>query len=167
MSSITEPASTTAPQPVRTSSLLYIVSAVLGLIGFVITLVLLPAATSAVEQQLQGQSSSSGVDVHAIAVGSAIGAAVVGGLIAIAFAVLTIVFARKMRNGRNWARIVLLVFAALHVLGLLGLIAGTTPILSALLSVLVAVAAAVAAVLSFLPESSAWFRSVKAAQPVA
>jgi len=163
MTAITEPASTTAPQPVRTASLLYIVSAVLGLVGFAISLVLLPAATTAAEQALQSQGGAQGVDVHAIAVGTAIGAAVLGGLVAIAFAVLTIVFAAKMRKGRNWARIVLLVFAALHVLGLIGLIAGTTPVLSAVISLLVAITAAIAAILSFLPESSAWFRSVKSA----
>jgi hypothetical protein len=166
MTSITEPARTTAPQPVRTAYILYVVSAVLGLVGFAISLAFLPAATAAAEQQLQGQNTQ-GVDVHAIAVGTAIGAAVIGGIIAIAFAVLTIVFAAKMRKGRNWARIVLLVFAALHVLGLIGLVAGATPILSAVLSLLVAITAAIAAILSFLPESSAWFRSMKAAQPTA
>jgi hypothetical protein len=162
MTSTTQPTRAIAPRPVNTSYWLYVVSAVLGLISFIASLIALPAAVAAAEQQLKGSSSSNGVDVHAIAQGAAIGGAVFGGLVAIAYFVLTLVFAAKMRNGRNWARIVLLVFAVLHVLGLIGLVLGTTPVLPALLSVLVTLASTVAAVLSFLPESNAWFRALKA-----
>lgn len=161
MTSTTQPTTAIAPRPVNTSYWLYVASAVLGLVSFIASLIALPAAVAAAEQQLQS-SSSNGVDVHAIAQGAAIGGAVFGGLVAVAYFVLTLVFAAKMRNGRNWARIVLLVFAALHVVGLIGLVIGTTPVLPALLSVLVTLASAAAAVLSFLPESNAWFQSRKA-----
>lgn len=161
MTSIAEPKRTAAPRPVNAAYRLYVVSAVLGLVGFITSLILLPAAVTAAEQQLQGRSTN-GVDVHALALGAAITGAVIGGLIAVAFFVLTLVFAAKMRNGRNWARIVLLVFAALHLIGLLGLALGATPVLSTLLSVLVTVAGVIAAVLTFLPESNVWFRSLKA-----
>ena len=159
------PASTRAiaPRNVNTAYWLYVVSAVVGLIGFVLTLVLLPAAVTAVEQQYQGRDTG-GVDVHAVAVASATGTAIVGGLFAVAFFVLTLVFAAKMRAGRNWARIVLAVFAALHVVGLLSLALGSTPVVSALLSVVVAVLAAIAAILTFLRESNAWFQEQKAAR---
>ena len=160
MTSIAQPTRTAAPRQVQTAYRLYVASAVLGLIAFVVSLFLLPAAVAAAEQQLQGRTTN-GVDVHSIAVGGAIAGAVIGGLVAIAYFVLTLVFAAKMRRGRNWARIVLLVFAALHVLGLVGVATGATPVLTALLSVLVTVLSVIAAVLTFLPESSAWFRSMK------
>jgi hypothetical protein len=163
MTSIADSTRTTTPRPVNTAYWLYVVGAVLGLVGFVVSLILLPSVVSAAEHQFQAQDTK-GVDVHAVALGAAIGGAVFGGLIAVAFFVLTVVFAAKMRKGRNWARIVLLVFAVLHVLGLAGLATGNTSALSAVLSLLVAIASAVAAVLSFLPESNAWFR---AAKPVA
>jgi uncharacterized membrane protein YhaH (DUF805 family) len=160
MTSISDTTRTGAPRPVNTSYWLYVTSAVIGLVSFVISLILLPSVVSATEQRFEGQSTH-GVDVHAVALGAAIGGAVLGGLIAVAFFVLTLVFAAKMRNGRNWARIVLLVFAVLHVLGLLGLAAGNTPALSAVVSLVVTIAAVAAAILSFLPESNAWFRSTK------
>ena len=86
-----------------------------------------------------------------IATGAVIGGLVIGTLFAVAFTVLTIVCALKVRRGRDWARIVLAVFAALQVFGVLG----SSGI--GLVHFLVVIAALV---LSFLPASNAWFRSV-------
>jgi hypothetical protein len=155
MSSPQTPASApAAPSTVVWSYRLYLVGAVLALIGIVLTLVLLPAtldaAVRAVTRATEGQDTQ-GIDVAAVARGSAIAGVVIGVLLALAYSVLTFVFARKLRQGRNWARIVLLVFAVLQLGGIVSLYG---------LGFLQLVAFAVAAVLSFLPASNAWFRQV-------
>lgn len=153
----------TAPRQVSTAYRLYVASAIVALVGFVVSLFLVPAAIDAAVNQVQAQSSgTNGVDVRAVATGAAIGGLVFAGIIAVAFFVLTLVFAGKMRQGRNWARVVLAVFAGLHVLGLFALATGTTPVVSALLSVVVAVLSVAAAVLTFLREPNAWFQQQKA-----
>lgn len=154
-----------APSQVTTAYRLYVAAAIVALVGFIVSLFLVPAAIDLAVQQVQTQgTSTNGVDVRAIATGVVIGGMVFAGLIAVAFFVLTLVFARKMRQGRNWARIVLAVFAGLHVIGLFGLVAGTTPLVSALLTVVVAVLSVIAAVLTFLREPNAWFQQQKAAR---
>jgi predicted ferric reductase len=154
----TASATASAPGSVVWSYRLYLIGAVLGLIGTVLSLVLLPAAIDAAVQSanrsLQGRDTQ-GVDVEALARGAAIGAVVLGAVLSVIFSVLIIVFARKMLQGRNWARIVLLVFAVLQVFGVL-----STYGLGALHFLVVAVAA----VLSFLPVSNAWFREARTAR---
>ena len=122
MSSIDTPV-TAPPSSVTTAYWLYVVGAVLGLIGAVVVFVVLPSviaqATSATGQALQGQDTN-GVDVAGIATGAAIGSAVLSAAMTLVFSILTIVFARKMRQGRNWARIVLAVAAGLQIFGVLG-----------------------------------------------
>ena len=151
-------ASTTAsaPSTVVWSYRLYLIGAILGLIGLVLSLVLLPAtidtAVQSAKNSLQGRDTQ-GVDVEALARGTAIGATVLSVVLSVVFTVLIIVFARKLRQGRNWARIVLLVVAVLQLFGVLGGYG---------LGALHFLVMAAAAVLSFLPASNAWFRSQKA-----
>ena len=158
---MTSPATTAAPSTVVNAYRLYLVSAVLGLIGLVVSLVLLPeaiaVATREAQRQVQGQDTQ-GLDVPAIATAAAVGGVAIGGLFAVAFAVLTIVFARKLLRGRNWARIVLTVFAGLHLLGLLGLVGPGANVLVSVVSLLEIAASVVAAVLTYLPASAPWFR---------
>jgi hypothetical protein len=143
-----------APATVVWSYRLYLVGAVLAVIGIVLSLVLLPAAIDAAvrlaNQQLQGRDTQ-GLDVEAVARGTAIASAVFGVVLALVFAVLTFVFAGKLRQGRNWARIVLLIFAVLQVGGIISAYG------VGLLQFLVFIAAAI---LSFLPASNDWFRAV-------
>jgi hypothetical protein len=143
-----------APATVVWSYRLCLVGAVLAVIGIVLTLVLLPATLDAAvrvaTQATQGRNTQ-GIDVAAVARGSAIAGAVIGVVLALAYAVLTFVFAGKLRQGRNWARIVLLIFAILQLGGLLSLYG---------LGFLQAAVFIVAAILSFLPASNAWFRAV-------
>jgi len=144
-----------APSTVVWSYRLYLIGAVLGLIGLVLSLVLLPATIDAAVQsansQLQGRDTQ-GVDVEAFARGTAIGATVLSVVLSVVFAVLVIVFARKLRQGRNWARIVLLVIAVLQIFGALGTYG---------VGALHFLVMAAAAVLSFLPASNAWFSRAK------
>ena len=145
-----------APSTVVWSYRLYLIGAILGLIGLVLSLALLPATIDAAVQSandsLQGRNTQ-GVDVESLARGTAIGATVLSVVLSVVFSVLIIVFARKLRQGRNWARIVLLVVAVLQIFGVLG---------SYGLGALHFLVMAAAAVLSFLPASNAWFRSAKA-----
>lgn len=154
--STTDAPVTAAPQPVRISSVLYIVGAVLGLVGAVVLLVTLPAtmATSqdALNRSLQGRSTN-GVDVAGIANGAAVGGAIFSVVLTVVFSILTILFARKMLQGKNWARVVLIVFAALQVFGVLGSYGVGA------LHFLVVLAALI---LSVVPTSNAWFREIKA-----
>ena len=148
---------TPAPQTVRTSALLYLIGAVLGIIAAVVTLVTLPGVIDEARRQaeiaVQGQDTG-GVDVGGFAVGFAIAVTVLSVVVAVVLAVLTILFARRMRAGRNWARIVLAVFAGLQILGV------TAAFGAGALRFLVALAALI---LSFLPTSNAWFRQLRSA----
>lgn len=79
-------------------------------------------------------------------------------VVAAVIAALYAFFAFKMRAGRNWARIVLTVIAALDLLSLVsGRGAGTLGLIGAL-------AAIVGCVLSYLPNSGAYFSAVKASR---
>ena len=111
---------------------LYLVAPIVGLIlGLVNLGTNLPAASAT--------AASAGVGNGAVV------AAVVIGLVIVAFIVSDVFF----RRGANWARIVLTVLGALSILGVIGL--GAIPF----------VLYAIAIVLSWLPASNAWFRSVK------
>ncbi|MGW4485301.1 hypothetical protein ACWEOE_15865 [Amycolatopsis sp. NPDC004368] len=77
-------------------------------------------------------------------------ALVIGVVIAVVIALLYLLFAVKLRAGRNWARIVLTVLTALQVLSLLRSDGGTW------LSYVSAVAAVIGVVFSFLGDSNAY-----------
>lgn len=69
---------------------------------------------------------------------------------------LWIFFGVKMRAGRNWARIVLTVFAAISIVAnLVAAVTGPTPILSAL----GVVATAAVIVLMYRPAANPYFRA--------
>jgi hypothetical protein len=150
---------TPAPQAVTTSYWLYIVGGILGLIGAVIVGVLIPssiaAATSSTTQALQGQSAN-GVDVSGTVTAVAVVLAVLSIVLSLVFAVLMLVLAPRMRRGSNRARITLIVLAALQVFGLLG---------SYGVGALHFLVVLVALILSVLPASNAWFRSMKPTVP--
>jgi predicted secreted protein len=152
---------TAPPQPVIVSYWLYLVGAVLGLVGAIVLLVVLPstiaASSDATSKALQGQSTD-GVDVSSAVAGITIGTTVLSVVVTLVFSVLTIVFARKYRQGKNWARVVLAVFAGLQLFGIAGAFGVGA------LHFLVVIAALV---LSFLPSSNAWFRAVKPAPTTA
>ncbi|MBY0177560.1 MULTISPECIES: hypothetical protein [Curtobacterium] len=125
------------PTPVTVSFILWLVTVVLGIIRGVLGFI--------------GAGSSPQVQAQAEGQGAAIGAAVtIGAVFAIIIALVQLFIVFKMRDGRNWARIVLLVLAILQVLGIAAAfnIVGT-------IGVIVVI---IAAVLMFLPSSNAYFR---------
>jgi len=79
-------------------------------------------------------------------------------VVAVIFAALYLLFAFKLRAGRNWARIVLTIIAALALLSLLfGRAGSVTGYIGEL-------AAVIAAVLSYLPASNSYFTAAKASR---
>ncbi|WP_328610427.1 hypothetical protein OG943_15260 [Amycolatopsis sp. NBC_00345] len=76
-------------------------------------------------------------------------------VIAVIIALLYLLFAVKLRAGRNWARIVLTVLTALQVLSLLAGSGGSW------IGYLSCLAAVIGVVLSFLPESSAYITAAR------
>jgi hypothetical protein len=81
-------------------------------------------------------------------------------VISVIIAGLYLLFAFKLKAGRNWARIVLTVIAAIDLLSLVSIARqGGSPV-----SYIGALAAVVGCVLSYLPNSSAYFTAVKASR---
>lgn len=80
---------------------------------------------------------------------------VVGVVIAVVIALLRLLFAFKLRAGRNWARIVLTVLTALQVISLL---AGQSTVIGYVSTGL----AVLGVVLSFLPEANQYIAAAKA-----
>jgi hypothetical protein len=83
---------------------------------------------------------------------------VAAAVIAVIFAALYLLFAFKLKAGRNWARIVLTIIA---VLALLSLLFGGV---GSVLGYIGELAAVIAAVLSYLPVSNAYFTAAKASR---
>jgi hypothetical protein len=151
-----EPPATTPPQPVTTAYWLYLVGGVLGLIGAVIVGVLIPlsisSATAATSQALQSQSSSGSTVSTGFVIGVAVTVSVVSIVLSIGFAVAMFLLAPRMRRGSNRARIALWVLAALQIVGAFGSYGvGAVHFLVVLAALM----------LTALPVSNAWFRSMK------
>ena len=146
---MTFPGASARPSDVDLAFWLWIASTLVGLISFFIAL---PTMGEQVQRATQLQSGQQlPPDMMAFAQVFQIVTVVVGVALAVLFAV-------KMRAGRNWARIVITVFAAFRVLSVLlslSLMGGVEMILSivaALLSVAVVV-------LMFRPDAKAYFAS--------
>ncbi|MDT8915152.1 hypothetical protein [Amycolatopsis sp. PS_44_ISF1] len=153
----TEPAAAAAsPRPgtINGAFWAFIVSMLVGLVGGVLLFFTRGSITDAMRTS-NAQSATKLTDAQidqAVTIGI-----VAGAVVAIVFALLHLLFAFKLRAGRNWARIVLTVLTVLQVLSLLvgqGSIVGY----------LSAVVAVIGVVLSFLPESNRYFAAVKTAR---
>lgn len=149
-------APTRIPTTVNTAFWLYIASAVLSVIGGIVTVATASSNRAAIISQLQ----SSGTDLHGqnidtlatAAIGVAVGVSIVT---LIFWAIVFVLFAFFMRRGANWARIVLTV---LTVLSLANIIPGFP------FGLLQVIASIVAAILIWLRPSSAWFAAIKASK---
>ena len=136
---MTDPASRTTttttgarPGTVETAFWLYLIAPVIGLILSLLSI---------------GRVTSSAAASN-LPHGAVIAGVVIGIVINVIYLIAVIVIDTFFRRGANWARIVLTVLAALSVFGILGLGAITFVI------------GLVAIILSWLPASNAWFRSL-------
>jgi len=136
-SSPTTTTTTGRPGTVDGAFWLYLVAPIVGLVLGLVNLGTSVSAASAT-------AANAGVG-H----GAVVAAVVIGLVIDVVYLVAFIVIDVFFRRGANWARIVLTVLGALSIFGILGL--GAIPF----------ILYAVAIVLSWLPASNAWFRSLK------
>lgn len=127
------------PSTVTWSFIIWLITVLLGIVGSVIIFVL--AATGAA---LTGS-------------GALAGAVIVAGIIGIIIAIVELLIVFKMRDGRNWARIVLLILAILQVIGY-----ATQGGNNNAINWIGLVAVIVATVLMFLPASNDYFRGNRA-----
>lgn len=121
-------ASSGRPTAVTVSFYLWLITVVLGIISGIV-----------------GLFSMSGNQTNGMG-----GALVAGGVIGIVIALVELFIVFRMRDGRNWARIVLLVLAILQVLGVVSAfsIIGTIGLIAVI----------IATILMFLPASNGYFR---------
>ncbi|MGV9296191.1 hypothetical protein [Amycolatopsis sp. NPDC003676] len=130
----------------------YVAATLVGLVGAVFLVFSRDALADAM-RRANGQNAARLTDAQidqAVTIGI-----VVGAVLAIAFALLHLLFAFKLRAGRNWARIVLTVLTALQVVSLL---AGQATVVGSVSAVF----ALLGVVLSFLPQASQYIAATKA-----
>ncbi|SFW85318.1 hypothetical protein [Amycolatopsis australiensis] len=141
------PVAAERPSTVEGAFWAFIASTVLGLVGGV----LIFASRDAIAAALRDSTRRSGGTLTDAQIDQAVNITMIVALvIAVIIAALYLLFAFKLRAGRNWARIVLTVITALQ---LISLLAGQSTVLG-----YVSVAAAVVGViLSFLTPSNAYF----------
>ena len=155
-----EPLAPVPPSTVNTAYWLYVVGAILGLVGAVIIGVLIPvsidSATAGVSQALKNRGAASPAQTTTLLVGVAIAVSILSILLSIGYSVAMLKLAPRMRRGSNRARIALWILAALQIIGAFGSYGvGAVHFLIVLMAL----------VLTALPVSNAWFRSVKPAVP--
>ncbi|WP_037368281.1 hypothetical protein [Amycolatopsis orientalis] len=130
----------------------FVAATLVGLVGAVFLFFARDALTDAM-RRANGQNAARLTDAQidqAVTIGIAVGA-----VIAVAIALLRLLFAFKLRAGRNWARIVLTVLTALQVVSLL---AGQGTVIGYVSTAL----AVLGVVLSFLPEANQYVAAAKA-----
>lgn len=152
---ITETTSPSRPTTITAAFFGYLLSTVTALIAGVILL----TSTGPLLDSLRASNAQSGNKMtdeqlqQAAHLGQTTGVVVI-----VLFALVYLLFAFRLRAGRNWARVVLTVFVALQVISLV-VTQGSTIVtyLSTGLSV-------IATVLAYLPASSTYIRQVKQAR---
>ncbi|GAA3020309.1 hypothetical protein [Actinokineospora globicatena] len=117
-----------APKPasVENAFKLWVLSGLLGLVGFVLTLLLGMDALRENAARELAKSNAAGLTVD----GAVTAGLVFGGVVAVGFFALYLLFAFKMRAGRNWARMTLAILGLLGILvSVLGLVTeGAAPV---------------------------------------
>lgn len=140
----------TPPSEIMAAFWCYIVGAVITVVGGLLVLTQRQAIVDATRAANTSNLSDSTIQAAAnVAVAIAI-------VLSLVFAGLYILFAFKLRVGRNWARIVLTIVAVLALLSLLLGGAGTS-----ILRLIGDLAAIAGAVLSYLPNSNAYIAAMK------
>jgi hypothetical protein len=153
------------PGSVNGAFLIYLISAVLAVIGIILTLTSNVWARALADTAAVNGSS---VDPHTL-VNTVKIVSVIFGLI---FVALYLLFAFKMRAGRNWARIVLTVLSALSIASAFSRTTNTVTInghaytstSTQVTGWIGVIASIIAIVLMYLPASNAYFGASRAAR---
>ncbi|QRP49319.1 hypothetical protein [Amycolatopsis sp. FDAARGOS 1241] len=143
-----EPPRPEVPATVTGAFWAFIVSTVIGIVGALLLFGQKDELIDAARRANSGLSEEQLTQAANIALGVAV-------VIAIIIALLYVLFAVKLRGGRNWARIVLTVLTVLQVLSLVAGSGGTW------LSYLSGLAAVIGVVLSFLGDSNTYIAASK------
>jgi hypothetical protein len=150
------------PKPVDTSFMLWMVTAGLGVLGFIVSLAVggdIARENAAKALRDQGKEATDSAIDAALTFGF-----VFAGVVAAVFFGLFLLFAFKMRAGRNWARIVLAVLGGLSlILNLVGLFGGGGGALTMILTVVQIALVGGAIYFMFVKESAAYFVTAKRA----
>ena len=154
------------PSTVRNAFFIYVATAVLSLIGIVLTVT--SGAWDAALAAAGDGVDSSGVSGTTL-VNTAKTVSIVAGVV---FLVLFLFFAFKMRAGRNWARVVLTVLSALSIISLFSAASATITINGQQFSsdgtritgYISGVLAIIAIVLMYMGPSNAYFSAAKASR---
>jgi preprotein translocase subunit SecG len=154
-----------APGSVKGAFLIYVVAALLAIVGAV--LLVTSKTWDAAIAASAGKANASGITAESLA--NAVKIATV--VVTVIIVGLYLLFAFKMRAGRNWARVVLTVLSALSIANTARSSSSITvnnQVYSAagsqVFSWLGAILAILAIVLMFLPASNAYFTASKAAR---
>ncbi|WP_424190088.1 hypothetical protein ACOBQX_14705 [Actinokineospora sp. G85] len=149
----------TRPKQVDTSFMLWLVNAAINILGFIVTLTI---GSDVLRDQVREQAGVSG-GLSDSEIDTAVTAALtVSGIIAVAFFALYVLFAFKMRAGRNWARITLTVLGVLGVLsGLYSLASGDGGVVGIILNVVQVVLIGTALFLMWQKPSTEYFEASK------
>ena len=139
------------PREIAASFWCYVVAAAIVLVNGVVSLGSKQAVVTALHKTSPTLTPSE-LD------SAATGALAIAVVLAVVFAGLYVLFAFKLRAGRNWARIVLTIIAALDLLTLVSGQAGTV------VGFIGALAAVVGCVMSYLGNSNSYIRAVKEAR---
>lgn len=134
------------PRSLRVSFLLWMTTAVVYLVGAIVSYAQRDATAAALRA---ANTALTEEQLHAAATASSTSSAAVG----VAFAAVCIRCAFKLRKGRGWARITLAVATALRVVSL---VINFSP-----LTAVGAVTAAAATILLFLPDANRYFATAK------
>lgn len=146
------------PKPVDTSFMLWMANAALGVLGFIVTI---SVGRDATRQQIVDQLRQQGDTVTESQIDALMTTGIVfAGLFAAVFFGLYLLFAFKMRAGRNWARITLAVLGGLAViLSLVGI--GSGGAITTILTLLQIALIGGAIFFMFTKEASAYFDAAK------
>lgn len=142
-----------APGTVVGAFVIWLIGSILTIIGGLIVLIVGIAGGSFISSI----AGSAGVDGSGVATGFAVVLGIVGLIIA-GIAAMCIVFASKMKNGANWARITLTVLGAIATL-LIIINMFNSQGSSIIIPLILAVAYIVGLILPFLPASNAYFQA--------
>ncbi|MGQ0839272.1 hypothetical protein [Actinokineospora sp.] len=150
------------PKSVDMAFNLWIANAALGLLGFIVTLAV---GREAMRDTARTTLQDSGTRFTEADLDAAVTAAMVfTGIVALLFVGLYVLFAFKMRAGRNWARITLAVLGTIGlVLGLLGVVQGGQGAVALIVSIVQIALIAGALYFMFVKDSSDYFEAAKRA----
>ncbi|RLK60659.1 hypothetical protein [Actinokineospora cianjurensis] len=147
------------PASVENSFKLWVLNALLGVVGFILTLLLGVDALRENAAREIAKQNTTGVDVDTVVTAGLVFA----GVLAVGFFALYLLFAFKMRAGRNWARMTLAILGTIGILlSVLGLLTETAAPVDMVINVIQVLIVGTAIYFMFTAEAKAYFEPRRA-----